>query len=136
VFPVPHRQPGSATLVGEARWTAFGFIFPLFCARCFDPYVVPLDSIFMADGVRGSLGSRWASADQVIDTQEDNGSDQGHDESRRLSFLIQSDGTTHPGSYQRSGNADEDGDDDPTRIFAGHDQLRQSSDDETNQNYP
>lgn len=90
----------------------------------------------MTDEARGSLGSRGASADEVIDAQEEDGSDQGHDESRRLTFLIQSEGATQPGSYQRSGNADEDSDDDPTRIFAGHDQLRQSSDDETNQNYP
>ena len=90
----------------------------------------------MADGDAWSLGSRGASADQVIDAQEDDGSDQGHDESRGLSFLIKSDGATEPGSDQGSGDADEDGDDESARIFARHDEFGEGSDDESNQNHP
>src|SRR6476646_11279485 len=75
-------------------------------------------------------------ADHVIEGQQHNGAQDRHDEACGLSFLIPAQCSAGIGCNERSCDADQHGDDDSTRVLAGHEKFRYRTDYQADQQCP
>jgi hypothetical protein len=76
-----------------------------------------------------------ASAAPINDQQQDCSNNRSN-KTCGLALLVPADRSAEKTRDQRSGDADEHRDNDPARIFAGHDELCDSPDDETDDEHP
>src|SRR5687768_7365191 len=80
------------------------------------------------------LSDAPASSDQAIEQQQQNGAHKRGNPPGLLARPDEPERSSEKPAQQRAGDADQDGDDNPARVLAGHDQLGQRTDDKTEQN--
>ncbi len=76
--------------------------------------------------------SGYATApDEMVDPEKDHGAQQRHEEAGGLIRTIVTDESPEIGAEEGACDSQQHGDEDATRILAGHDEFRQSANDET-----
>src|SRR5262245_29836795 len=68
---------------------------------------------------------------QPIENEQDDRADDGHDETHRIALAVQPHGPPQKPAEQRSGDAQQYGDDEPAGVAPGHQELRDDADDQT-----
>src|SRR5690349_546496 len=77
---------------------------------------------------------RSASDGEPIHNQQDDRPEQGHEEARWLVRSVQSQSPSDPTTEERTHDPQNDRDEDSARIFAGHNELRNRTDNEPEDN--
>ena len=103
-------------------------VVPLFCFQMRGLKVIRFDP--------SRLNCCPPSSEEVVDGEQDDGSDHGHDEASGLAFLIEPESPTDPSADDGSGDSEQHCDDETTRVFSGHDEFGDGPHDEADQNYP
>src|SRR5690242_11330475 len=70
---------------------------------------------------------RPAGDDEPVDSEDDESADDGCDEARALARVVPADCMADPAGKQRTGDAEQDSDNAAARVAAGHQKLRNSA---------
>src|SRR5215475_14745551 len=71
--------------------------------------------------------------DQAVPDKQDDGADDRENNPGRVSRRVPTDGSADESGQERTRHAQHDRDDDPARVLARHDELRQGADDEADE---
>jgi hypothetical protein len=82
------------------------------------------------------LGRGLTSFNQVVDAEQNQRSDEGHEKSRRLIFIVVTNEAAKKSSKKRACYTDEHRDKNTARLFAWNDELGDCSDNKTNESRP